>query len=133
MKILRYSILLLTILAFFSRPCPGEFYSTIYGKVIDEETGVGIKGVDVFKIGVNLGITGSRPTVTDSDGLYRLGRLPAGRIEIELSKEGLWWRHITGIEINYNQIKTNLQMSILSWIVICIMTREEIENADSCV
>jgi hypothetical protein len=207
MKILKYSILLLTILAFFSRPCSGEFYSTVYGKVIDEETGIGIKGVgvrvclffkhfgetrtddqgkfvinnippgkygidfwppepyawddvdftkfikdpfvpkgmqiinvekgknlyvikkckiggillvrtfekgtnipikgvDVSKIGVNLGITGGRPTVTDSDGLYRLGRLPAGTIELVLHKEGLWWKHIKDIEIQYNQTTT---------------------------
>jgi hypothetical protein len=49
MKILRYSILLLTILAFFNQPCSGEFYSTVYGKVIDEETGIGIKGEMKFE------------------------------------------------------------------------------------
>jgi hypothetical protein len=202
MKILKYSILLLIILAFFNQPCPGEFYSTVYGKVIDEETGIGIKGVGVrvclffkhfgetrtddqgkfvinnippgnygivfwppgpyawddidyskfqkdpfvpkgmqtisvekgknlyvlkkckiggvlelrtFEKGTNIPIVGVEVFIgkiqtglteynysTDSKGLYILGRLPEGKIEIELSKEGLWWRNISDVEINYN-------------------------------
>lgn len=63
MKILKYSILLLTILVFFSQPCPGEMHSTVYGKVIDEETGIGIKGVGV-RIGLfkEYEIIHNRPT-----------------------------------------------------------------------
>jgi hypothetical protein len=206
MKILKYSILLLTILAFFSRPCSGEFYSTVYGKVIDEETGIGIKGVTVrialvakkigqsitddqgkfvinniptgrygivfwppkpyawddidyskfqkdpfvpkgmqtinvekgknlyvlkkckiggvlelrtFEKGTNIPIEGvkvlimeiqtgltARNNRTNSEGLYRLERLPAKKIEFVLHKEGLWWKHIKDVEIQYNQTTT---------------------------
>jgi len=206
MKILMYSILLLTILAFFSQPCSGEFFSTVYGKVIDEETGIGIKGVTVrialvakkigqsitddqgkfvinniptgkygivfwppkpyawddidyskfqknpfvpkgmqtihvekgknlyvlkkckiggvlelktFEKGTNIPIEGvkilireiqtgltARNNRTNSEGFYRLERLPAKKIEFVLHKEGLWWRHIKDIEIQYNQTTT---------------------------
>jgi hypothetical protein len=206
MKILRYSILLLIILAFFSQPCPGEFFSTVYGKVIDEETGIGIKGVGVrvclffkhfgetrtddqgkfvinnippgkygivfwppkpyawgdidyskfqkdpfvpkgmqtihvekgknlyvlkkckiggvlelrtFEKGTNIPIKGVKVIIreiqtgltahnnrTNSEGFYRLERLPAKKIEFVLHKEGLWWKHIKDVEIQYNQTTT---------------------------
>jgi len=74
-------------------------------RTFEKGTNIPIEGVDVFIGKIQTGLTAYNDR-TDNKGYYSLGRLPAVKIEIELSKEGLWWKNISDVEINYNQTTT---------------------------
>jgi hypothetical protein len=89
---------------YFIKKC--KIGGSIELKTFEKGTNNPIEGVDVFIKGINIHLLFSSKKgliLTDNQGIYRLGSLPAGKCEIYLKKDGLFMKHLKDIKVQYKQ------------------------------
>jgi len=71
-------------------------------KVFEKDTDLPIKDIDIHIEGANWGLITDHHN-TNSQGIYRLSRLSAGKIDISMKIDGIWIKKLKNVEIKFNK------------------------------
>ena len=103
----RFLILLTTLFVFFNTTQAQELSQTIKGKVIDNESQVGLPGATI----VVLNSEPLRGTISDKDGYFRLNDVLVGRISLKISFLGYEDMYISDLSLNSGkEISLNIEL-----------------------
>jgi hypothetical protein len=120
---------------YFIKKC--KIGGSIELKTFEKGTNNPIEGVRIFIKGINIHLLFSSKKgliLTDDQGIYRIGSLPAGKCEIDLKKDGLFTKYLKDVEIQYKQT-TEIEVPYdlasntkISGQVICSQTKNPIKD-----
>ena len=103
----RFLILLATVFVFFNTTQAQELSQTIKGKIIDNESQIGLPGATIVVLNSNP----LRGTISDKDGYFRLDNVLVGRISLKISFISYEDLYISDLSVNSGkEISLNIEL-----------------------